>query len=115
AGSACLELGQQGADLFAPAGVGDLPAGPRRSLQGPLEVDDRFVASAGFGEVFAVEEVRIDALRIHGQGLLQQLAGLDLVAEAYRPSRHLVVKDAEAVVGRAVEGVAIDLDRLLVK
>ena len=57
-----LSLAEQGADLLAPAGVGDLPAGPRRRLQRALEVDDRFVAAVGLGEVLAVEEVRIDAL-----------------------------------------------------
>src|SRR5690606_29190558 len=71
-------------------------------------------AAAGFGKVFRVEEVRVDALRVDRKRLLQQFAGLVLVAEAHWPAGHLVVQHAEAVVGGAVERLAVDADGLLV-
>ena len=109
-----LSLRQQRAHLLAAAGVGDLAAGPRRRLQRALEVGHGLVGVPGLDQVLAVEEVRVDALRVDRQRLLQQLLGLGLVAEAQRPARHLVVQHAQAVVGRAVERLAVDLDRLLV-
>ena len=107
------QLGEQRLDLVAPAGVGERPVGPRRRLQRALERLARAFEVALPVEEVAEEEVRVDAVRVQRQRLVEQLARLVVVAEADRPARHLVVERAEAGVGRAGERLRVDLQRVL--
>src|SRR3970282_1287402 len=87
---------EQRLDLLAAARVGERPVRARPRLERPGQRLARgFVVPLAVKEA-AEEVIRIDALRVERQRLLQQLARLAVVAEADRPARYLIVKGAEA-------------------
>ncbi|KAG0752723.1 hypothetical protein G6F22_021752 [Rhizopus arrhizus] len=85
---------QQCPSLLLAAGVGHVPARPRRRLQRFLQIGNGLALSVSINQIIGIEIVGIDPIGVQRQRLQQQGFGFLVVSESNGPAGHLVVQDA---------------------
>jgi len=91
-------LGEQGLDFALAPLIRQRAIRARRGTQGALQDLLGLLVAVLVEQEVAVEVVRVDAVGVDGQGLLEVGLGLVFVAEAEGPARYLRVKSTEGAV-----------------